>query len=191
MNEKWWQAILQSDPQYDNVFIYGVVTTKIFCKPSCPSKHPKRENVRIFRNVDAARQHGFRPCKRCKPEEPMWYADSEIGKKVQQLIDDRYMETWSLSRFGVALCMSPYHVHRMFSRLTGVSPAQALLKKRLEVAKHTLVRTSDSITDTALTVGFRSAAHFSSVFAKEVGCSPSEYRWTSQAEKRCKDGVMK
>lgn len=177
MDNNIWQAIVRCDASYDGVFYYGVTTTRIFCRPSCKSRTPRREHIRVFPTVQEAREAGFRPCKRCRPEDSAsWNAAAEIAQKVHKLIDDRYMESWSLARFAKVLCISPYHLHRMFARHTGMSPMQALLHKRLHVAKAALIVTNDSITEIALSVGFRSASHFSAVFTKQVGCPPSEYR---------------
>ncbi|MHB1628381.1 MAG: bifunctional transcriptional activator/DNA repair enzyme AdaA [Bacilli bacterium] len=181
MNETWWQAVVNCDQRFDSVFYYGVVTTTIFCKPSCRSRDPQRENVRFFHSTDEARNKGFRACKRCKPEEPKWYADTEIAVRINELIDRRYAEPWTLARFGEELHMSPCHVQRMFSRATNTSPAKALLARRLQIARQELLGARGSITDIALAAGFRSGAHFSSVFLRESGCTPSEYRLTHQA----------
>jgi AraC family transcriptional regulator of adaptative response / methylphosphotriester-DNA alkyltransferase methyltransferase len=176
MDDKMWQAIVQCDAAYDGVFYYGVKTTRIFCRPSCKSKTPRREHVRVFCTVEEARKAGFRPCKRCRPEDLEWDVAAEIARKVHALIDARYMESWSLARFGRELSVSPYHLHRMFARHAGMSPMQALLRKRFHLAKALLAGTDASITDIALLVGFRSVSHFSAIFAKHVGCPPSEYR---------------
>ncbi|MCL6600239.1 MAG: bifunctional transcriptional activator/DNA repair enzyme AdaA [Alicyclobacillus macrosporangiidus] len=176
MDEAQWKAIVNCDETFDGRFFYGVTTTGIFCRPSCRSRTPLLEHVRIFKSAVEARSAGFRPCKRCRPDTPL-RPEEEMVQGVKAIVNRRFVEPLTLEALAQELSMSPYHLHRMFKRLTGVTPADYLVAKRIEAAKEAL-RTEPlrTITEIALAVGFRSASHFSTVFRKMTGCSPKDYR---------------
>jgi AraC family transcriptional regulator of adaptative response / methylphosphotriester-DNA alkyltransferase methyltransferase len=176
MDEAQWKAIVNCDATFDGRFFYGVTTTGIFCRPSCRSRAPLPEHVRIFKSAGEAQAAGFRPCKRCRPDTPL-RPDEEMVHMVKAIVNRRFEEPLTLESLAQELSMSPYHLHRTFKRWTGVTPAEYLVAKRIEVAKEAL-RTEPlrTITDIALAVGFRSASHFSTVFRKMTGCSPKHYR---------------
>ncbi|MDR6224102.1 bifunctional transcriptional activator/DNA repair enzyme AdaA [Desmospora profundinema] len=171
-----WQAILTSDSSYDGQFFYGVVTTSIFCKPSCQSRTPKKEHVRIFGSPTAAIREGFRPCKRCQPDNPDWEVGKDLVREVHRLIASRYAEPLSLKKVAGEIRINPYHLHRTFKRWTGMTPAQALLCKRLSVARNQLLTTDKTITQIAQETGFATPSHFSAVFRRQVGQTPTAYR---------------
>jgi len=177
VNEQMWQAIVDCDPAYDGLFYYGLITTGIFCKPSCKSKTPNRENVRIFANPDEAKATGLRPCKRCRPEESFFRsAEEELVDSLTQLIHDHAHESLTLNEMAEKLFVSPFYLQKCFTRIKKVSPNRYLTLLRLERAKSMLQQSEDSITTIAYRIGFRNSAYFSSVFLKEIGCSPSAYR---------------
>ncbi|MFY0544133.1 bifunctional transcriptional activator/DNA repair enzyme AdaA [Brevibacillus sp. H7] len=177
MNEQMWRAIVDCDPAYDGQFYYGLQTTGIFCKPSCRSKTPNPENVRIFLTTGDAKKAGLRPCKRCRPEEPFRLtSEEELAQKAAAFLTQHCHQPLSLQQIAAELFVSPYHLQRCFQKVMGVSPAKFLLRKRLKAAQHLLGNTQESITTIALQVGFQSSSHFSAVFHKETGCSPTAYR---------------
>ncbi|UFJ40756.1 helix-turn-helix domain-containing protein [Brevibacillus humidisoli] len=177
MNDWMWRAIASCDPAYDGQFYYGLVTTGVFCRPSCRSRTPKRDHVRIFYHPDEARQSGLRPCKRCRPEELDWRSpEEELAKKLVGLITDCYHETLTLADMSQRLFVSPFYLQRCFTRVMKMSPGQYLRKTRIEAAKQLLTTTDTTITEIAQQVGFHSSAHFSSVFHRETSCTPTEYR---------------
>lgn len=177
MNQEIWRAIVECDDAYDGRIYYGLVTTGIFCRPSCKSKTPKQENVKLFSTPDEARRAGLRPCKRCRPDELEWVSfDDELANKLADLIQKAYGEPLSLQDMATRLYISPYYLQRCFKKVMKMSPARFLLLTRLEKAKSMLLDSKESITAIALKVGFQNSAHFSAVFHKHVGCSPSSYR---------------
>lgn len=115
-----WQQLSQRN--LHGKFIYAVITTGIYCRPGCPSPKPKRDNVRFFNDSDAAERAGFRPCKRCHPQESA--ADSVITERIARLC--RYIETspneLSLNALATYAGISAYHLQRQFKQVTGVSP---------------------------------------------------------------------
>ncbi|GMA62794.1 bifunctional transcriptional activator/DNA repair enzyme AdaA [Alicyclobacillus fastidiosus] len=175
MQEEQWNAIASCDSAYDGQFFYAVKTTGIFCRPSCKSRIPKRDNVVVFLTIDAAMDADFRPCKRCKPDQFQWPAE-ELARKTMDYIDAHHSEPLTLGIMANGLHINQYHLHHIFKRVVGVTPREYLLQKRIAQAKRLLDEREFSVTDIAASVGFVNAAHFSTVFRKQIGLSPSEYR---------------
>ncbi|HSN58860.1 MAG TPA: Ada metal-binding domain-containing protein, partial [Clostridiaceae bacterium] len=118
-NEKW-QALTQCRSEYDGVFFYGVRTTGIFCKPSCKSREPKRENVEFFDNAQDAVSSGFRPCKRCRPDLITYDPDDDIVSRASAILEiyccDKEKQEQELKGLGV----SRNHLVEVFRRKFGV-----------------------------------------------------------------------
>jgi AraC family transcriptional regulator, regulatory protein of adaptative response / methylphosphotriester-DNA alkyltransferase methyltransferase len=180
MQQEQWEAIVNCDDTYDGTFFYAVTTTGIYCRPSCKSRTPKPANVKIFKNREEALAVGFRACKRCRPDQ-LNGPDAELAQRVVELLESRFAEPWTLASIAEELHVSPFHLHRLFKRVTGKTPADSLLETRLTVAKGLLSGSDDKITDIACSVGFANMAHFSSVFQKHVGMSPTAYRRNSHS----------
>lgn len=177
MNEELWHAIVNCETTFDGEFFYGVITTRIFCRPSCRSRTPIRENVRIFSSVDEALLTGFRPCKRCRPDEYGLGPDEELVQAAKQIVNQHFEEPLTLDILAAELCISPYHLHRVFRRSTGTTPGDYILHTRIESAKEALrIEPQRTITDIALAVGFLSASHFSTVFQRKTGQTPTDFR---------------
>jgi AraC family transcriptional regulator of adaptative response / methylphosphotriester-DNA alkyltransferase methyltransferase len=177
MDEALWRAIVNCETTFDGKYYYGVITTGIFCRPSCRSRTPNIRNVRIFRSFDEAIASGFRPCKRCRPDKRLHGPDAEIVENVKKIIENRYYEKLTLAQLSSEVAISPYHLHRIFKRFTGMTPAEYVLQVRIEAAKQALNKQRYStITEIALALGFNSISHFSSVFKKLTGQTPSDYR---------------
>jgi AraC family transcriptional regulator of adaptative response / methylphosphotriester-DNA alkyltransferase methyltransferase len=175
MREEQWEAILKCDPLYDGIFYYAVNTTGIFCRPSCKSRTPRKENVIIFETAQAALAAGFRPCKRCRPDHPLG-PDEELVRRTMTYIEAHYSEPLTLAAIAARQYVNPHHLHRTFKRRVGITPTQYLLHKRMSEAKRLLSTSALSITAISAVVGFTNVAHFSAVFHKQVGLSPSAYR---------------
>ena len=179
MRDEQWRAIVECDAAYDGRFYYAVATTGIFCRPSCKSKTPNPSNVRIYQEQAAALGDGYRPCKRCKPDQSR-LPDEELADRVKAVIRERYAEALTLRQIAEELHVSPFHLHHLFKKVTGQTPADVLLETRLERAKGLLTETGMSLSDVAGAVGYANAGHFSNVFLKHVGVSPKEYRGGQQ-----------
>ncbi|MBW5449134.1 helix-turn-helix domain-containing protein [Cohnella sp. CFH 77786] len=178
-----YATMLRRDTAYDGIYYVGIVTTGIFCRPSCRSRLPKPENVRVYRSIEETRRAGFRACKRCKPDTPGRDGpDAELAGRVTDLIRRQYSENLTLGELAARLNVSPYHLQRVYKRTTGSTPAERLLRTRLEAAMDMLVRDDRPVTDISGAVGFRSPSHFSYVFRKAVGCSPIDYRARKRQE---------
>lgn len=177
VTDELYETILRRDSRFDGVCYIGIKSTGIVCFPSCRSRTPKRENVRVFDTLEDAVRAGFRPCKRCKPDNPSRQApEAEVVSQVLELLRDRYHEPITLTTIANAIKVSPYHLQRTFKRATGYSPAQQLQTIRMEAAERMLRSTSKPIVEIAMDVGFRNASHFSAAFHKRLGKSPAEFR---------------
>jgi AraC family transcriptional regulator, regulatory protein of adaptative response / methylphosphotriester-DNA alkyltransferase methyltransferase len=178
-----YETILRRDTRYDGVYYVAISTTGIYCRPSCRSRTPRPETVKIYTSIDEAQRGGFRACKRCRPDNPGQHGpDAELAQIVTDLIQQRYHENLTLDGLAASLNISPYHLQRVYKRMTGITPSKQLLHTRLEAAKTSLVEHNQAIADISAAVGFRSASHFSYVFQKTVGCTPNEYRASSGNE---------
>ncbi|MBB6632976.1 Ada metal-binding domain-containing protein [Cohnella thailandensis] len=175
LTEERWQAILRNDAAFDHRFYYAVRTTGIFCRPSCKSKPPKKENVRIFANAAQAMREEFRPCKRCKPNGER-LPDEEWADQIARYIDKHYAETITLEMLADLCHGSPYHLQRTFKRVKGISPVEYLQKKRMAEAKKSLLETDKALSAIASSVGFSSASYFTTLFKRMTGRTPARYR---------------
>ncbi|MDY0020052.1 MAG: Ada metal-binding domain-containing protein, partial [Anaerolineae bacterium] len=127
-----WEALVRREPQAVDSFVYGVVTTGIYCRPTCASRIPKRENVRFFDSWQEAERAGFRPCKRCMPNRPeAETTQAEAILRACKLIDVAETPP-SLNDLAAAAGLSPFHFHRLFKKIVGSTPKQYAIEKRAE-----------------------------------------------------------
>ncbi|OAH57402.1 AraC family transcriptional regulator [Domibacillus aminovorans] len=173
--DAYWRAIIECDAAYDDTFFYGVTTTGIFCRPSCKSKTPNQENVRIFKNAYIALEEKFRPCKRCKPDGLQLPAEEWV-EQIVEWIDHHYTEPLTLHTLADISHGSPYHLQRLFKRVKGISPTEYIQQVRIEKAMNKLEITEQSIADIGTAVGFLNTPYFITLFKKMVGNTPSGYR---------------
>ncbi|AIG25525.1 methylphosphotriester-DNA--protein-cysteine methyltransferase family protein [Brevibacillus sp. 7WMA2] len=190
MKEEFWKAIVECDPNYDQLFFYGLSTTGIFCKPSCKSRTPKREHVKIYYAASDAIAAGFRPCKRCRPSEPTWKsAEEDAATRLLEMIHDCYNQPVTLREMASRLYVSPFYLQRCFSRCMKITPGKYLTRIRIDEAKKQLLETDRNVSMIASRVGFRNSAYFAAVFQKETGCTPTQYRL--QQKKQGKTGTTR
>ncbi|WP_089153557.1 bifunctional transcriptional activator/DNA repair enzyme AdaA [Paenibacillus tuaregi] len=175
MKDEYWTAIISNDAAYDEQFFYAVKTTGIFCRPSCKSRVPNRGNVRIFRSANEALREEFRPCKRCKPTGER-LPDEDWVEQITTCIQSHYKEKLTLHMLADMCHGSPYHLHRTFKRITGVTPVEYIQSYRVGKAKEILMQTTSSVHEVAYSVGIPSAPYFITLFKKITGYSPAEYR---------------
>ncbi|WP_195571447.1 bifunctional transcriptional activator/DNA repair enzyme AdaA [Paenibacillus sp. 1001270B_150601_E10] len=171
----WWQAIVSNDAAFDGQFFYGVLSTHIFCRPSCKSRPPKKEHVLIFNNADEAMDASFRPCKRCKPTGTR-LPEQEWIDTVKAYIEEHHASTLSLQTLGDISHSSPYHLHRTFKKLIGMTPNEYVQLVRIDHAKKQLAESEKTIADIGAEVGLDNPTYFATLFKKQTGMSPSEYR---------------
>ncbi|OZB99167.1 bifunctional transcriptional activator/DNA repair enzyme AdaA [Paenibacillus sp. XY044] len=177
--EEKWQAIVSNDAAYDFRFFYGVSTTGIFCRPSCKSRPPNKENVQIFQHADEALAARFRPCKRCKPTGEK-LPDQEWVIQITDYIDHHFREKLSLEHLADVCHGSPFHLQRTFKRVQGISPVEYIQRKRIQEAIRLLTQTDESITEIAAGVGIPNVPYFITLFKKITGQTPIEFRQIRQ-----------
>ncbi|CAM4272776.1 AraC family transcriptional regulator [Bacillus manliponensis] len=181
MTDEKWQAIIDNDASYNNQFFYAVKTTGIFCKPSCKSRVPKKENVRIFQNARQALHANFRPCKRCKPTNEK-LPDSEWVAFITEYIDKNFTEKLNLETLADIAHGSPYHLHRTFKKIKGITPVEYIQQVRLNAAKEYLIQTNKAIADIAICAGMPNTPYFITLFKKKTGRTPAQFRQMSKME---------
>lgn len=169
-------AIRGNDASFDGRFFYGVASTKIFCRPSCVSRAPKRENVRIFDSTNAAEAAGFRPCKRCQPDRAP-AADARL-ERARALIDRRLAageSTPTLPQLAKEAHMGATHLQRRFAAAYGLSPRAYAEAQRVALLK-TELRNGNGVTDAIYGAGFGAASRVYEKAGRWLGMTPADYR---------------
>lgn len=169
-----WQAVLQRDASQDGFFLFGVLSTGIYCRPSCPSRHPRRRNVRFFRTAEEAERAGLRPCLRCHPRARMNPQAARIAALcafVERHLDERL----TLDRLSRHAGLSPFHLQRLFRRRMGLSPRQYVDACRLRAFQLGL-RKGQDVTRAMVEAGYSSTSRLHERAGARLGMTPSEYR---------------
>lgn len=172
-DDERWSAVLSHDARADGAFFYGVATTGVFCRPSCASRVPRRQNVAFFETVDAARAAGYRECKRCQPGGlPRELAIIERACAALDAAPDTRM---TLAQLSEVVHVSPFHLQRLFTRVIGLSPRQYQAARRGGALRDALQR-GGAVTRAAVDAGFGSPSRLYSNVPNELGMTPSAYR---------------
>jgi AraC family transcriptional regulator, regulatory protein of adaptative response / methylated-DNA-[protein]-cysteine methyltransferase len=172
----YWDAVNARDRAMDGVFFYAVMSTGIYCRPWCPSKRPRRENVVFFRAREAAERAGFRPCKRCKPDlSDQANPNAQIVEKVCRYIDTHPDDPVTLEALGRVLGISPFYLQRTFKALTGITPRAYADSRRLNSLK-TGLRDGHSVTRSLYDAGYGSSSRLYERASSQLGMTPSRYR---------------
>jgi AraC family transcriptional regulator, regulatory protein of adaptative response / methylated-DNA-[protein]-cysteine methyltransferase len=176
--EKCWEAVLAKDKRQDGRFYFGVKTTGVYCRPSCPARTPLRKNVHFYATRAEAENDGLRPCLRCRPAS-VTTADSN-KLRIRLLCD--YIrancqsgESLGLEELARQVGLSPFHLQRTFKEIVGVTPKQFVEACRMEGLKAEL-RARDSITDAIYESGFGSSSRVYERVDTRLGMTPREYR---------------
>lgn len=184
--EQCRRARMSRDGRFDGLFFTAVKTTQIYCRPICPARSPKEENVTYYPSAAAAAAAGFRPCLRCRPESapgtPAWRGTEATVARAMNLIREGALEEASLADLADRLGISDRHLRSLFHRHLGVSPVAYAQTQRVLFAKQLLNETALSITDVALASGFGSIRRFNDVFLKIYGKPPSHYQRSNRAQ---------
>ncbi|MBA3880161.1 MULTISPECIES: bifunctional DNA-binding transcriptional regulator/O6-methylguanine-DNA methyltransferase Ada [Sphingomonas] len=167
-----WAAFIARDRHSDGRFVGAVLTTGIYCKPSCPARHPKRENVVFYRTPAEARAAGFRPCLRCKPDEVG--RDRLAVAEAIRLIEAAE-EAFNLDQLAARVGYAPHHFHRLFKRATGVTPAAYARGLKARAAAEALTKESN-VTEAIYEAGYSAPSRFYEGAATRLGMSPSVWQ---------------
>ncbi len=170
-----WTAIVHRDRNADGVFYYSVLTTGVYCRPNCQSRAARRENVAFHATSEEAEKAGFRPCKRCRPNEPpLAERRASAVAKACRMIDEA--ETMpSLGVLAAAAGMSRFHFHHVFKTVTGVTP-KAYAAARLAQRVRDELPLRDTITEAIYGAGFNSSGRFYAKSSEVLGMTPTKFR---------------
>ena len=175
ISEKW-DAVVNCDDKYDGKFFYGVKTTGIFCRPSCKSKEPLRENVKFFDKIDQAYADGLRPCKRCRPDLIEYKPMKELAEEAKKVFDTCFDDPMKLKLNIKKLAISQNRLINLFQKQFNSTPLEYINKLRVGKAAELIEHSDNSILNIAMLSGFGSLSSFYNVFKKYIGIAPGEYK---------------
>lgn len=165
--ETAWQAVVERDRTQDGRFVFGVRSTGIYCRPSCPARRPKPANVTFFNSPSLAQAGGFRPCRRCKPDEPI----RDPVAMARHALEAAEAPQWTLERLAGLVQLSPFHLQRQFKARYGMSPSafqRAVRDRRFRVA----LKQSETVSQAAYDAGFGSSSRVYERTAGQFGMTP-------------------
>ncbi|HLH74453.1 MAG TPA: bifunctional DNA-binding transcriptional regulator/O6-methylguanine-DNA methyltransferase Ada, partial [Chloroflexota bacterium] len=180
-DEDRWAAVVRRDPSADGLFYYSVRTTGVYCRPSCAARIPRRENVRFHLTCAEAEQAGFRPCKRCRPNEAALAQQHAAAVARACRLIEAAEERPSLAALAVAVGMSRFHFHRVFRSVTGVTPKAYADAQRTRRVREELPR-SATVTEAIYGAGFNSNGRFYASSLDVLGMTPSRFRAGGEGE---------
>lgn len=167
-----WAAFENRDRAYDGRVIVAVTTTGIYCKPSCPARRPRRENVRLFRDAADARAAGFRACMRCRPDD---VGRERIAVANALALIEASEDAPSLAELAQEAGYTPTHFHRLFKRATGVTPAAYQRARRTDAARAALGE-EEKVSDAIYAAGYSGPSRFYAEAGERLGMTPSAWK---------------
>jgi AraC family transcriptional regulator of adaptative response/methylated-DNA-[protein]-cysteine methyltransferase len=172
-----WESVLHRDASADDRFLYAVTTTGIYCRPSCPSRRPKRDNVAFFSSAAAAEDAGFRACQRCRPNRAK--VPHRAIERAREYIDTHIADLGegriTLELLGERSGLSPYHLQRKFKEIVGLTPAQYIRARKSERLKGELKR-GETVSRATFGAGYGSSSRVYGDSDKRLGMTPATYR---------------
>jgi AraC family transcriptional regulator, regulatory protein of adaptative response / methylated-DNA-[protein]-cysteine methyltransferase len=179
-NDALWNAVVAKDRRFDGAFWFAVKTTGIYCRPSCTSRQPKRENVLFIESPEAAQKQGFRACKRCQPDQlPFAATTNSLVQKICAFIAHSITEdpdeSVSLAVIGQKFGLSGDHAQRTFTSVLGISPKEFALAFRLGRFK-SLVKSGSSVTEAMYEAGYSSSSRLYEQSLDQLGMTPAAYK---------------
>lgn len=188
--DRCYAALCARDPRFDGWFTFGVTTTGIHCRPSCPARTPARANVRFFGTSAAAVAAGFRACRRCRPDaspgSPAWDHRADVVARAVRAIADGEVDRHGVAGLADRLGYSPRHLHRQLVTELGVGPRELARTQRAHTARTLIERTALPFTDVAAAAGFGSLRQFNATVRAHYAASPTQLR--AAARRRDRDG---
>lgn len=170
-----WQAVLDRDQKYDGRLFYGVTSTGVACRPSCPSRRPRPDRVRFFSTLEAALAAGFRSCKRCHPEQLTAAPAASLVARAKAFIDAHPDAPVSLAMLAKATGVSPWHLQRTFAKDAGMSPREYAEAQRTARLRRDL-RDEPSVSRATYSAGFGSSSRLYERATQLLGMTPGAYR---------------
>jgi len=174
-NPELWNAVLSRDASRDGSFVFAVRSTGIYCRPSCPARRPRREQVRFFQLPEAAEQAGFRACRRCHPRRAKT-ADPQIElvRQICHAIDEHDEEPLTLKTLSAETGVSAHHLQRTFKDVMGITPRQYKENRRLANFKANL-KSGANVTDAMYDAGYGSSRSLYETSSARLGMTPATY----------------
>ncbi len=174
MNEElYWNATLSRDASFNGMFVYGVRSTGVYCRPSCPSRRPERKQVSFFSQPESAERAGFRACKRCEPRNTE--AGTRLVEQVCSYVEENRNQPVPLTRLSKHTGVSAHHLQRTFKRRMGITPRQYADSLRLGSLKQEL-RTGSDVTGAIYGAGYGSSSRLYERADSQLGMTPATYR---------------
>jgi AraC family transcriptional regulator of adaptative response / DNA-3-methyladenine glycosylase II len=175
-----YSAMLSRDARFDGRFFIAVRTSGVYCRPVCPARTPKRENVDFYRCAAAAESAGFRPCLRCRPETspgtPAWLGTSVTVSRAMRYINAGALDDSGVDDLALRLGIGARHLRRLFDEHLGASPLAVAQTRRVQFAKKLITETGLNMTRIAMESGFSSVRRFNAAVKQVYGVNPSELR---------------
>ncbi|MBY6037677.1 helix-turn-helix domain-containing protein [Fictibacillus nanhaiensis] len=173
--EEKWNKIMECDRSYDGLFYTAVKTTKIYCRPSCRSRKPKKINVEFYETISECVTAGYRACKRCQPEVEHNPHTNLVRKAAAYLIN-HHDKKIVLQDIADHVGVSAFYLERLFKEEMKKTPREYIENIRIDKAAFLLKHTKQTNLEICYEVGFHSSSNFYKAFRNVIGCSPNEYR---------------
>ena len=167
--------MLARDANQDGKFVFAVSSTGVYCRPSCPSRRPRRENVSFFRTPSEAEKAGYRACLRCRPKAIGGNRQIEMVKAVCRYIEQHLDEPITLARLGTEFRHSPFHLQRSFKAVLGISPSAYADSCRINQLKRNL-QAGTLVTRAMYDAGYSSSSRLYERTTSQLGMTPDKYR---------------
>ena len=178
--KEFYRAHLARDARFDGTFFVAVKTTKIYCRPICPARKAKLQNLEFFIHAAQAEKAGYRPCLRCRPEtapgSAAWIGTSATVQRAIRMMDSVELEALSVKGIAEKLGVGERWLRELFQQQVGTSPQSILISRKLDIARNLLDHSSLSITEIAFSSGFQSIRRFNELFKARFQKTPSAFR---------------
>ena len=175
LDEKHWNAVLDHDAAFDGRLFYAVTSTGVYCRPSCTSRRPRRENVRFFMKPEDAEREGFRACLRCRPRLLATNPRSAAVRSICRYIEQHLDEPVTLQRLSREFHQSAFHLQRTFKAALGITPREYADSCRMNLLKRNL-KSGQSVTRALYEAGYGSSSRLYERAASHLGMTPDKYR---------------
>jgi len=189
-----YEAVAARDGRFDGWFFTAVTSTGIYCRPSCPARTPRRENVRFYPTAAAAQEAGFRACRRCRPEavpgSPAWEGRSDVVARAMRLIGDGLVDREGVRGLAARLGCSERRLHRVLVERVGAGPQALARSRRAHAARVLLASTSLPVTEVAFAAGFSSVRSFDATVRRVFARSPAGLRRGPEPARGTPDGAL-
>jgi AraC family transcriptional regulator of adaptative response / DNA-3-methyladenine glycosylase II len=183
-HETCYRAVTSRDERFDGMFFTAVRTTGIYCRPSCPARTPKPENVRFYRSAAEAQTAGYRACRRCRPDvspgAPEWNMRADLVGRAMRLVADGIVDREGVAGLAGRLGYSERQVHRALSQEVGAGPLRLARAQRAQTARVLLETTDLPVTDVGYAAGFASIRQFNDTMREIFASTPSDLRRRSR-----------